>query len=276
MPSHVLNDTEMTSQSIFLHSTDAVISISSAEKVFYLDQSISAPPGYRILVGLTNLTVPNTMYNVTATTNTITLASVPDDTNYIIPNGNYTGETLKDAINTALGSVGTCAFSDENNVFSFTFASAETVVSSTMERQLGLTGQLPMPSPATTLAANSVCDLGGVTNIYIRIRNLTMNNLDSRGKTSNIIASIVNNTNYGGYIFYVPPEVLYYQVVESTINHLDFELTDQEGDVLDLNGASFNITLTCHFVKQRDAHVPRVLKPPEEAKTETGEKKNDS
>ena len=29
-----------------------------------LNQSIIAPTGYRILIGMTNLTIPNTMYNV--------------------------------------------------------------------------------------------------------------------------------------------------------------------------------------------------------------------
>ena len=263
----------MTSQSIFLHSNDAIIDISSAEKVFYLDQSITAPPGYRLLIGLTNLTVPNAMFNVTSTSNEIVISGTP----YTITPGNYTGDSLATAIGTALGSVGSVAFDgDNNNKFTFTFASAETIDSSTMERQLGLTGQLPTTA-ATTYAALNICDLGGVTNIYIRIRNLTMNNLDSRGKTSNIIASIVNNTNYGGYIFYVPPEVLYYQIVESNINHLDVEFTDQEGNIVDLNGASFNMTLTCHYVKQREAHRPKVLKTtPEETKTETEEKKNDS
>tara|TARA_R110000851_G_C12786810_1_gene535948 strand:- start:281 stop:595 length:315 start_codon:yes stop_codon:yes gene_type:complete len=78
-----------------------------------------------------------------------------------------------------------------------------------------------------------------------------MNNIDSRGQTNNIIASIVNNTNYGGYIFFVPPEVLYYQITEQNISHLDIELTDQEGKLLEMNGANFNLTLTIHYVKQR-------------------------
>jgi hypothetical protein len=122
-----------------------------------------------------------------------------------------------------------------------------------MERQLGLTGQFPAPTNIADQVYNTtnICDLGGATNIYVRIRNLTMNNLDSRGKTSNIIASVVNNTNYGGYIFYVPPEVLYYQIKENSISHLDIELTDQEGNILELNGAEFNLTLTIHYVKER-------------------------
>jgi len=250
MPSHTLNDTERSSQSIFLHSNDAVVSISDAEKIFYLNEAIIAPAGYRLIIGLTNMTMPNSMYNVTSNNNKIVISGVT----YTITEGNYSAESLATALGTAISSVGTVSFDDTNNnnkyIFTFT-AGAKTIdEGTTLTRQLGLTGQLPTAA-ATTYSATGICDLGGTTNIYIRLRNLTMNNIDSRGQTNNIIASIVNNTNYGGYIFFVPPEVLYYQITEQNISHLDIELTDQEGKLLEMNGANFNLTLTIHYVKQR-------------------------
>jgi len=250
MPSHHLNDTERSSQSIFLHSNDSVVSISDAEKIFYLNEAISAPSGYRLIIGLTNMTMANSMFNVTTNNNTIVISG----TTYTITEGNYSAEGLATAIGTEISSIGTIAFDDtnSNNKYIFTFtAGAQTIdAGTTLTRQLGLTGQLPTAS-ATSYSAQGVCDLGGTTNIYIRIRNLTMNNIDSRGQTNNIIASIVNNTNYGGYIFFVPPEVLYYQITEQSIGHLDIELTDQEGKLLEMNKANFNLTLTIHYVKQR-------------------------
>jgi hypothetical protein len=249
MPSHHLNDTDKGSQTLFLHSTDAVISVSDAEKIFYLNEAVYAPAGYRILIGLTNMTLPNAMYNVTSSSNNIVIAGAT----YTITAGNYSAEDLATALTTAINSAtgGTVSFNETNSNFTFTFSSGKIINSSTLERQLGLKGQMPTAS-VTSYTGTNICDLGGVTNIYVRIRNLTMNNLDSKGRVNNIIASIVNNTNYGGYIFFVPPEVLYYQVSETNINHLDIQLTDQEGTVLDLNGADFNITLTIHFVKQRE------------------------
>ena len=250
MPSHHLNDTERSSQSIFLHSNDAVVSISDAEKIFYLNEAIVAPSGYRLIVGLTNMTMANSMFNVTGNNNTIVISG----TTYTITEGNYSAEGLATALGTAISAVGTIAFDDtnSNNKYIFTFtAGAQTIdAGTTLTRELGLTGQLPTAS-ATSYNAQGVCDLGGTTNIYVRLRNLTMNNIDSRGQTNNIIASIVNNTNYGGYIFFVPPEVLYYQITEQNIGHIDIELTDQEGKILEMNGANFNLTLTIHYVKQR-------------------------
>ena len=193
--------------------------------------------------------MPNSMFNVTANNNIIVVSGVT----YTIDVGNYSAESLATAVGAALGAVGSVAFDDtnNNNKYIFTFVGNETIdAGTTITRQLGLTGQLPTTA-ATTYSATGICDLGGTTNIYIRLRNLTMNNIDSRGQTNNIIASIVNNTNYGGYIFFVPPEVLYYQITEQNISHLDIELTDQEGKLLEMNGANFNLTLTIHYVKQR-------------------------
>jgi len=261
MPSHLLNNSDIGSQSIFLHSNDSELSISSAEKIFYLNEGIHCPAGLRLLIGLTNLTLPNSMFNVTLKSNNIVI----NNQTYTITPDNYSAEELATAIQSKLlaGDSSTsapqlpsgtkCEFVSQGKTFKFTFTTNIQIQSSTMERQLGLKNQYPAPSNAALRKYNAtnICDMGGVTNIYVRLRNLTFNNLDSRGKTTNIIASVVNNSNFGGYIFYTPPEVLYYQIKENAISHLDIELTDQQGNVIDLNGAEFNLTLTVHFTKER-------------------------
>jgi hypothetical protein len=256
MPNHFLNDSHMPSQAIYLDSTNALVSISDSEKIFYLNSPIIADPGIRILIGLTNLTIPNTIYNFSSSNNSITFTQGTTET-VSVSVGNYSASTLTDSLNTAITAAGldiTVSFDEENALFTFTGGSVFTIDSATMFRQLGLKEQLPTAS-ATTYTATQVCDFAGATNLYIRIRNVSMNNLDSRGKTSNIIASIVNNVNYGDYIFYTPPEVLYFQINEQQLSHIDIEITDQEGKLIQLNGASFNMTLSVHFVVQRETNI---------------------
>jgi len=246
----------MPSQAIYLDSNDALISISDSEKIFYLNSPIIADAGIRILVGLTNLTIPNTIYNFNSSNNSITFTQGTTVT-VTVSVGNYSASSLTTALNTAIAAAGksiTVSFDEENAVFTFTGGSAFTIDSATMFRQLGLKDQLPTAS-GTTYTATQVCDFAGATNLYIRIRNLSINNLDSRGKTSNIIASIVNNVNYGDYIFYTPPEVLYFQINEQQLSHIDIEITDQEGNIVALNGSSFNMTLSVHFVRQRETTI---------------------
>jgi hypothetical protein len=263
MPNHSLNDSHMPSQAIYLDSNDATLSISDAEKIFYLNSPIIADAGIRILIGLTNLTIPNSIFNFTTNNNTITFTQSSSTQAVSVSVGNYSASTLVTVLNTAITAAGlniTVSFDEENALFTFTGGSAFTIDSATMSRQLGLNNQLPTAS-GTTYTATQVCDFAGATNLYIRIRNVSMNNLDSRGKTSNIIASIVNNVNYGDYIFYTPPEVLYFMINEQQLSHIDIEITDQEGNIINLNGATFNLTLSVHFVVQRETNTPtnRVL-----------------
>jgi len=254
MPNHALNDTHIASQAIFIDSNDATLSISDAEKIFYLNSPIIAPAGVRILIGLTNLTIPNTIYNFNSSNNQISFTQSATTQVVTIPAGNYSASTLVDALNTAITLSITVSFDEDQADFSFTGGSAFTIDSATMSRQLGLKDQLPTSS-GTSYTALTVCDFAGATQLYVRLRNVSLNNLDSRGKVSNIIASIVNNVNYGDYIFYTPPEVLYFQINEQQLSHIDLELTDQEGNVIDLNGSSFNLTLSVHFVRQRETNI---------------------
>jgi hypothetical protein len=257
MPNHSLNDSHMPSQAIYLDSNDATLSISDAEKIFYLNSPIIADAGIRILIGLTNLTIPNSIFNFTTNNNTITFTQSSSTQAVSVSVGNYSASTLVTVLNTAITAAGlniTVSFDEENALFTFTGGSAFTIDSATMSRQLGLNNQLPTAS-GTTYTATQVCDFAGATNLYIRIRNVSMNNLDSRGKTSNIIASIVNNVNYGDYIFYTPPEVLYFMINEQQLSHIDIEITDQEGNIINLNGATFNLTLSVHFVVQRETNI---------------------
>jgi len=264
MPNHYLATTEKGSQTIFLNSKDAEFSISDAEKFFYLNQTVIAPPGYRLLIGLNNLTIPNTMFNINSTNNTFSITT-PDSNgsvnNYTLDVGNYTGVSLADAINAKIGStgdnLGTIVFNDEtaNDTFSFKFDTTRTLEDGNLASKiLGFTN---LPKQSTTglniILATNTCNLSGVTNIYVRLRNLSLNNLDSRGQITNVIANVINNTNYGGFIFYEPPEVLYYLINENILNHLDIELTDQNGNVIELNGAEFNLTLTLHYTHQRQS-----------------------
>lgn len=283
MPNHHLATTEKGSQTIFLNSENAEFSISDAEKFFYLNQSIIAPPSYRLLIGLNNLTIPNTMFNINSSNNTITI----DSTLFTLPVGNYSGTSLATALNDLSGfsSLGTITFSSDNNLFSLNSGSTSRTIQDSLlaSKVMGFTG-LPKDSviiptggvDINFILGTNTCNLAGTTNIYVRVRNLSLNNLDSRGQITNVVANVVNNTNFGGFVFYQPPEVLYYLVNESIINHLDIELTDQDGNVLEINGASFNMTFTVHYTHQRQSLIKSSLLDEIRNKNKTKEEKKSS
>ena len=123
MPSHELNDTDKSSQSIFIHSEDSIVNISGSDRIYYFDEAIVAPVGCRIVIGLTNMVIPNAIYNVSSNSNTITISG----TTYTITVGNYSAADLATAITTEITSIGSVAFNTDNNVFVFTFGSAKII-----------------------------------------------------------------------------------------------------------------------------------------------------
>ena len=105
MPSHILNNSDKSSQSIFIHSEDSIVNISGSDRIYYFNEAVVAPVGCRILIGFTNMVIPNAIYNVNSTSNTIIISGVT----YTITVGNYNASDLATAINTQISSIGSVA-----------------------------------------------------------------------------------------------------------------------------------------------------------------------
>ena len=93
--------------------------------------------------------------------------------------------------------------------------------------------------------------LGGLSSVYIEVKNLSLNNLDSRGPIDNTLAKINMRKNNGYYTFYDAPEHNFFKVNNREIHSIDLVLTDHKNRELILNGGEFSLTLTFHFMKKR-------------------------
>ena len=95
------------------------------------------------------------------------------------------------------------------------------------------------------LKSNISINLFTIRNIYISSNNLILNNVNSSTpNNSSILCSIPITTSQGSIISYsnifnVQNEVYY----TNNINLLHIKLTDQDYDLLDLNGVHFSMTL---------------------------------
>jgi hypothetical protein len=246
MPNHNLNDSYLPSFNIYFNSDEAEVSYSDAEKLFFLKNIINVEENIRILIGLNSLTIPNTVYNIQSYNNSITI----DSTEYTITPNNYDSDTLTTELNSVLPI--SVSFDDNSNKFTFSDTSAFIINSATMAEVLGLSDDLPTAS-ASSFTASHVINLSGVTNIHLKLNNITLNNLTGRGVSSPILASVVNNSNFSDYVFYQPNEIIYHMINATKISYFDFTLTDQNDRVLELNGSKYNFTLTIHFIYEREA-----------------------
>ncbi len=245
MPNHALNNSYIPSFNIYFNSDEASISYSDSEKIFFLKQNITCEDNMRILVGLNSLTIPNSVYNVQTFNNSITINNIE----YTITPNNYDSDTLTTELNSVLPI--SVSFDDNSNKFTFSHDSPFIINSASMAEILGLSNDLPTAS-GTSVTASDVINLSGVTNIHLKLNNITLSNLNSIGESSSILASIVNNTNFSEFIFYQPSEIIYFMLNTNKIPYFDFTLTDQNNRVLELNGGKFNMTITVHFIYERE------------------------
>lgn len=291
MPNHALNDTANESIAIYLRSDEAEIDLSTTHKKFYLSELISVNPDTNILVGLTDFECPYTFYTIREgindsitlgfTTSTFPTGEYRTST---IPAGNYDIDELLPVLNAL-----TC-FIDANIVLTFseltnkltltrtgtftTFSFADTTNCGT---ELGIPRNIminPAVSQPTTLTSPYILDntinLAGTSCIYIRINNLGIKNLNSRGDSDGTICKVQADVLPDEYIYYRPAEYFYFKTNKDQIREIDVEILDDQYRPINLEGGIFSLTLSLHFSYKRFQRFTReyYLRPPLENREE--------
>ena len=260
MPTHALNDTHLGSLAVYLQSRDASASLGSSSKLFYLNQLISPPPGTAILVGLISAEIPYSFYTVNVNNNTMTVqtkvgSSNPVETIITIDPGNYDTDTLTDELNSQVSNA-KFSFDEVTNKFTVAKDGPSDYVSisaTTMDKITGFTLQQlqSVPTEESVVAANCV-NLAGTSSVYVNFPNLGVQNLDSRGDLNGVVSKLNVNCNPGEYIFYQQTETQYYMISNRQIQNFQLSLTDDDNNLIDMNGADFSVTLSVHFSRLRE------------------------
>jgi len=286
MANHALNNTATESVSIYLRSDEAEINLSTSHKKFYLSELISVNPDTNILVGLTDFECPYTFYTIrqgindqiTLGFNTALYPTGEYRTSFI-PEGNYDIDELRPVLNalTCFIDAGiVITFSELTNKLTFTRAGAydKFVFTSTTScsTELGIPKSLlikggtsiNLTSPFTM---PNVINLGGSACIYVRINNLGIKNLNSKGDSDGTICKVIADVLPDEYIYYRPAEYFYFMTDRSQIREIDVEILDDQYRPINLNGGIFSMTLSLHFAYKRFQRFTReyYLTPPPSA-----------
>ena len=264
MPNSILNDTNKSGLNVYLQSDNASISKGDGNKVFNFQDFISVPPDQNILVGLTNFEMANTLYNINSGFNTLTISSTSGSHQITLTPKNYNSTQMKDELNskfssssfltdTGLSSL-VVSFDEQSFKYTFTGNTNFSITECSFDMEIGLENQLPTSSSSSYECVDTVL-LGGISSIYVGIKNLGIGNLDSRGAVDNTIAKINVKSGLGGYIFYDEPENHYFICNRREINSLEVVLTDDRDRELVLNGGQFSLTLSFHYVYKRNQKI---------------------
>lgn len=175
---------------------------------------------------------------------------------YNIPYGNYNANTLMTYLRGVFPSNILISFSNSNGKFSLT--SSNTAFSilgdSNCGILLGFTSGLAYSSTiisgVNTLEMPFPANLYGTKNIYIRLPQLVLDNLNAVSKDKFTICNIPKSVSPYGVILYENASSSY-SVIKNDINGLDpnlvIELLDDQMNYIDFNNIEWSITLQIDF-----------------------------
>ena len=107
-------------------------------------------------------------------------------------------------------------------------------------------------NPSYHIQMPSIVNFAGTRFIFVKFKNLSVNNLNSAGNTDNAMVRIPNNAPYGYYIFYRPSEVQRFISRKRTINSLSFRLTDSQDNDINIWSSDAQITLKIEYLYKPD------------------------
>lgn len=212
---------------------------------------IVLPRHSRIYLSVQTASIPFSFYNVDYFNNKL-VYSVNDGPDIIIeiPQGNYTSTSVKNYLTSVMTGF-TITYTTLNNTFTFTHVSNDFQFksSSTCMEILGFDENDTYNSSSRVLTSVNSINLFTIRNIYITSNNLSLNNVNnSTPNVANILASIPLTSGANSIITYVNTNN-----VKSIVNDiknftiLQIALTDQDGDILDLNGCHWSMTLQIDY-----------------------------
>ena len=256
------------SKLINLRSKDADRSKDTTHLHFHLSDTIIPPVGSLTLISVTNAQIPFVFYTTNSTNNRINLTeTVGGNTTsreIALDSGNY---HLRSQLETEMlaklntGSiVYSMAYNEVKNKFTF---STSTTASSTVfdfsidnncRKLFGFTPATFTLSTASPLASNAVCDLTGDVHSLLIKSNLTSTAvLNSSQKAYDLtLAKIPVACNPHSVILYEAPYPFQTPVQTKTFNYLEMQLTDQNSNLIDMQGVHWEMTIQFDFVSRSD------------------------
>lgn len=239
---------------LFLNSQTAnsYINGNSSECMFVLP-SLVIPKKSKVSVSVQTASIPYSFYNCDDFNNKFNYVENSITYYKIIPQGNYNVLTLANALKTLMGANFNITYNSLDNTFTILnyYNEFQLLSSSTCFELLGFKDNLTYSSINKSLRSVISVNLFTIRNIYISSNNFMLNNINSSTpNNSSILCSIPIQSSAGSIISYSNIFNVYNEVYNThNLTLLHIKLTDQDGDILDLNGCNFSLTLQLDIYK---------------------------
>ena len=239
---------------LFLNSQTAnsFVNNYTSECLFVLP-SLVIPKRSKISVSVQTASIPYSFYNCDDFNSKLNYIENSVTFSKIIPQGNYNVNTLIVALKTLMGANFNIVYNSVDNTYTFTntLYDFQLLSSSTCFEMLGFKDKTTYTSTAKSLKSVIAINLFTIRNIYVSSNNFMLNNVNSATpNNSSILCSIPIQSGSGSIISYSNIFNVYNEVHNvHNLTLLHIKLTDQDGDILDLNGIHFSLTLQIDIYK---------------------------
>ena len=214
----------------------------------------------QLIMSLKDCQISLSNYNIDDNSNTLIYDIGAGDVTVTMTNGNYSAYDIRDHINTLQTDL-TFAYNLITNKFTITAVSDFTIRSTSKSlREFGFTSA-DHTSVSSTLTSDSVCDLSGVTSIYVILNNFSTKSLDSRtGRHTTILDKIAVDVEANGVLSY-ENNGFKTAVNESKISFIEIVLEDQNRNELDFNSIenAWHMSLQVDFMYRPSLRVDDLL-----------------
>ena len=238
---HVL-DTHIASRQIYLHSTNGIaLGSGGGEHIYQFDNGIKIPNNMHVLISLVSASIPNTQYTINSTNNTL----VVDGADKILTPGFYDVDTLSSHLTSLIDNI-VVTHSATTGKFTFTKTSGNFTIgsASTCLKVLGVNvaGQ---SSSLAVLVGDHVCNLAGLTDVYVQI--LSLHNENSK---QHVVGHVPINVMPGE----IAHSISHYKFAVSNkhLQHYHIRLIDQNDNLVDLNSIPYNLVLQLDWVYNKE------------------------
>ena len=233
---------------LFLNSKTAskYINGNTSDCVFYLPV-INIPKHRKIFCSVQTAMIPYSFYNISSINNTLKYTVNGGGVQTLtITEGNYNVNTLITEITTGIPAL-TITYNSKTNKLTFSHSTYDFTFesNSTCFEVLGFTDDTTYSSTSQVLTSTISINLFTIRNVYVTSDNFQINNINnSTPNKSNILCSIPVDSSHHSMISYsniYNVRNMIYNV--HNLTNLHVKLTDQDDDVLDLNGVHWSLTL---------------------------------
>jgi hypothetical protein len=242
-------------QIVFLNSASATTYNNStttylSDVSFYLSRPITRPKDTILALRLDTFFYSNSFYVVDSTNNTITA----EGEDYTIATGNYTVDTLKDALDTAFNGDYTVTYDNTKMKYTITGAAGTEFVlakESTCLSLLGFSSTDHVSDNTGVLTSDLVVNLTKTKNVYVDVQNLSINNLNATtGQRTTALCPVPVLSSPGDYVFYENVRGSYVYLQEDTINNLRVRVYEEDlSSLVNFQGQNWTMSLEFSFVE---------------------------